>query len=486
MIGRGIRDGSQYLPIRQHAAALASRAGPKDYLGQLEALFGDFVQRWRYVRDPLRQELLAISGPAIYGQIMGFSSPPPGRGFGDCDDATVAIGALAESIGLKSRIVTIATPESRQLFSHVFPQVHVPKVGWVSADAVGFPNHPLGWTPPHKRWAVWDTRGNLLCARGSFPPSFRREFRAMRAVDVSGFLGDLPEGERHMSLRGLSFDDFPDYGLESFGMAGTDNTAPEDWATHGLLSFGAYVDSPLPMVGADRLGLMMEYDENDEIGRLPDGSPVVRTKMLEIDPEQLAHIYRTGKPQAHTVALSDDGDVYQWVEGPLGGFFKKLFKRVKKGVRKVASGIRKGARKLIKKLPGGKYLIKVYDKVKRVAMKAVRPLVKILGKIGRKVAPIAALIPGYGPAIAAVLYKAGKITKLLKDFGVVTDEKGRPKFKSGAQAKAFQEALKKSAKAAKRKKTASRVRRRAPEPRRIARGARVYRARLRGYGLGGV
>ena len=58
LIGRAIRAGSQYLPIRNLAAAWATEAPPKDYLGQANCIYRRFLQRWRYVKDPLTRELV--------------------------------------------------------------------------------------------------------------------------------------------------------------------------------------------------------------------------------------------------------------------------------------------------------------------------------------------------------------------------------------------------------------------------------------------
>jgi len=439
LIGQAIREGARYYPIRNHAAQVAARAPRKNYIRQLHELYKDFVKRWRYVRDPVGVELLHTTGPAIFGQILGFDAPRH-RGIGDCDDATVALGSMAESIGLSARIVTIASPGKHGLFTHVYPELLIPQVGWIAADPVAYPAHGIGYNPPAQRRAIWDLDGNLIQASGDLPPEF--------------FTMAQKQGEeKTMSLAGLNYHSFHDFGLENFGMAGTDDAPPLDWSSWYLKDFGAYVDNPYPMINADQMGLMMEYGDDDVIGYCSDGQPVVRTKVLEMDPQEVAYLLRSGQPRPGTVALGDDGTVYQWEELPgLGGWFRRLFKKIGRGIKKgfraigkgvkwVVRGIGKVARKLIKKLPGGKYLIKIYDRVKTVAMKAVRPLVKLIGKIGKFVAPIAAIIPGYGPAIAAVLYKAGTIAKLIKVFDVKVDKKGRPIFKSGHQARSFRRAL---------------------------------------------
>lgn len=463
LIGKAIRDGSHYMPIRNHAAALASRAAPKDYLGQVQHIWKDFVKRWRYVNDPLGTETVAVSGPAIHGLIMG-THVPQGRGYGDCDDASVAIGAMLTGIGREVRIATSANRKTRpgSIFSHVYVQAKIPRLGWITVDPVVYPVHGLGYTSPQTRVAYWDLFGRLLGTRGNFPPQFQQ------------MLGGV-ESEDHME----GYQGFQDIGLESvYGPLGSGE--PEDWAVHGLQGFGAHVPSMGVINGEKVPGILVEVDDEDTM--YVDGfGEVVRTPMLEMDPVDYAHIARHGVPRPGAVALSDEGAVYQWVPdqyGGLGGFFKKLFRKIKKGVKKVArkikkgvkkvvKGIGKGIKKLVSKLPGGKWLVKMYGKIKKVAMKIVKPLMKLVGPIAKKLAPIAAMIPGYGPAIAGALHTAGKIAKVLKATGVVTDSKGRPKFKSDKHAKIFRARLKAEAERMK-KRRAMKKRRRPGRPGRTA------------------
>lgn len=188
LIGNGIKDGAVYIPLRMHAAKLASRAKPKDYLGQVKAIYDDFVKRWRYVQDPLETELVTVSGPAILGLVIGLDAPPGEHGFSDCDEATIALGALYRSIGFPVLINTIekpSTPGRRAgLFSHVYPSVKVPNLGWLAADAVGYPQHKLGWFPSFQRLAAWDLDANLVVAKGQFPAQFKQ----MLSADVSGIV----------------------------------------------------------------------------------------------------------------------------------------------------------------------------------------------------------------------------------------------------------------------------------------------------------
>lgn len=300
-----------------------------------------------------------------------------------------------------------------------------------------------------------------------------------------------------MSFAGFAESNFQDYGLENYGLASTDNSTPQDWASMGLLGFGAQLDRPFGMIEGSDLGLAMEYDEDDFVG-YAGGSPLVRTKMLEMDPRQIAHIRRRGRPRLGMVAMADDGDVYQWTEvDGLGGFFKKLRKkfrkvsgRIVKGVKKVHKGITKAAKKMIKKLPGGKYLVKIYNKVKKIAMKVTKPLKKLLGgPLGKYLAPIAALIPGAGPVVAvaiAGMRAEGKVKKIMKKFGVKRNKKGQPKFSSGKQAKAVQKALAIEAKKQLARKGKRTSKRRKSSKRIIRRGTPEHARALRGLGYADV
>jgi hypothetical protein len=176
----------------------------------------------------------------------------------------------------------------------------------------------------------------------------------------------------------------------------------------------------------------------------------------------MAFIQKHGKPYPGMLAEGDEGQVY--IFDGFDGFFKKLFKRIKKGFKKIGRRFKKFGKRLLRRIPGGKYLIKLGGKIRKVAMKLVKPLVKFVGKYAAKLAPIAACIPGYGPAISAALYKAGKVARLMKKFGVkLKGKKGKArglKFKSAKKANRFQKALAAAAKQERARQRAAKKRRR--------------------------
>lgn len=409
LIGRAIRQGSQYAPIRFRAARLAATARPKDYLGQARAVFDDFVKRWRYVKDPVGAELVATSPIQIYETIMGGEN---GRGHGDCDDATVAIGAQLEAIGIPVRVATIApqhAPRGR-LMSHVFIQAQIPGHGWVTVDPVVYPARGFGFLPPHSRLVTYDLNGR----------------EQTRAGNVAGLLGDTDMDDRMYTDIGKWQD------WAGLGDYSTDYDLP-DFRKVGIKDFGMYSEALGIMPG---LGLVAEVDV-DEQGR-------AWTPALEIAPADYQYLKYRSTPYDGMLALGDNGAVYQY-DGSLG-FFKKLFKKVVGKVKDIG-------KKVLKKLPGGKYLLRLGSKLWAISKKLVGPLMKIVGPLAKKLAPVAALIPGYGPAIAGALYTTGKIADLMKKYNVKltgkTGEISKLRFPSDVTAKKFQAALVQAAQARK-------------------------------------
>lgn len=435
LIGDSIRKGSHYLPTRMLAARLASRAGPKDYLGQAEQIYRGFLKRWRYVRDPVTRELVTASPRASFRLVMagdgiGYGD---GLGAGDCDCATVALGSLYEAIGLPVRIATIAKPTAPPgpLMDHVYPEVKIPKLGWIPADPVLHPKKGFGEYPPASRKVVYDLDGTVLSYSGNLSGIGDQKMQ----------LQNYPEVWRRAPFQtysGLGQDNYvEDYSPAFFGSA-EDGSDPAPWESVGLNRWGHLATQ----MGATEDGMNIPIEVGPNQTEFYQG--LARTPMVELAPADYAYLQNNGRAYDGMMGLGDDGETY--VYDGLGGFFKRLFRKIKKvvkkvkkkirggiskivkGVRKVAGRIRKGIRSVVKRLPGGKALIKIAGKIRKVAMKVVRPISKVVGKWAGKLAPIANFIPGYGPAISAGLRIAGRVAKT---FNTV-DRLSRGKLPSGA------------------------------------------------------
>jgi hypothetical protein len=253
-------------------------------------------------------------------------------------------------------------------------------------------------------------------------------------------------------MYGKNIEEWQDYGLAGVAEPEHTDQGPIEWSTLGLNNWG-WMPSPQGKIstvgmygiidGAMLGGLAAEVDENDDWG-----GGVVRTPMIELAIDDYNYVSQHGQPYDGMLGLGDTGELYYY-DG-LSGWFKKLRRKIRKKVKKVARRIKRGIKKVLKKSRFGRFLLKVGGKIHKIAMKIVKPLIKFVGKYAAKLAPIAALIPGFGPAIAGGLMVAGKVAKLMQKYGVRT--KGIPGKVRGLALKnpkalpAFQRALRNEAK----------------------------------------
>jgi hypothetical protein len=130
-----ITEGSKDFSVRQTAISILRRRAvrPKDYLGEIKALF-EWVQRnIRYTRDPFRVEVL--HSPRRMLAVRA----------GDCDDMSILLGAMLEAIGHCVRLVlTGSDPRAPDVFTHIYIEVRY-RNRWVPLDAT-MP-YPMGWAP---------------------------------------------------------------------------------------------------------------------------------------------------------------------------------------------------------------------------------------------------------------------------------------------------------------------------------------------------
>lgn len=130
-----IRQGAKDFYVRQKAIDILIARGvqPKDYLGEIRALF-DWVQRnVRYTKDPYRVEVLHSARRLLELRA------------GDCDDMTILLAAMLEAIGHPTRLVIVGPDPGRpRLFSHIYLEVNL-RGRWIPLDPT-MP-FPMGWAP---------------------------------------------------------------------------------------------------------------------------------------------------------------------------------------------------------------------------------------------------------------------------------------------------------------------------------------------------
>ena len=174
-----IRQGVKDFYVRQKAIDILFDRGvrAKDYLGEIKALFEWVQQNVRYTKDPFRLEVLHSAK-----RILELRA-------GDCDDMTILLGAMLESIGHPIRLVIVGpTPVRPDLFSHIYLEVYY-KGKWIPLDAT-MP-FPMGWAPRTfiKKVISIERRPNMLseysaaqlgATTSSIPDWLRGLLRAVR------------------------------------------------------------------------------------------------------------------------------------------------------------------------------------------------------------------------------------------------------------------------------------------------------------------
>lgn len=116
--------------IRAKAVELCSGIPPKDYRAEAETLFLFVRDQVRYVRDVSSVETL--HDPALILRTMA----------GDCDDKSMLLASLLESIGARTAFVACGPGPLRMV--HVYVRVLV-RGKWIGADATE--PRPFGWEP---------------------------------------------------------------------------------------------------------------------------------------------------------------------------------------------------------------------------------------------------------------------------------------------------------------------------------------------------
>jgi Transglutaminase-like superfamily len=134
-VARLIREGARDFYVRQKAIdILMSRAvKPKDYAGEIKALFEWVQQNIRYTKDPFQAETLHSAR-----RLLELKA-------GDCDDISILLGAMLEAIGHPvRRVITGPSPVRPNLYTHIYVEAFL-RGQWIPLDAT-MP-HPMGWAP---------------------------------------------------------------------------------------------------------------------------------------------------------------------------------------------------------------------------------------------------------------------------------------------------------------------------------------------------
>lgn len=136
--------------VRQKAIDILLKEGiqPKDYLGEIRALFNFVQQNVRYTKDPYQVETLHTARRMLELRA------------GDCDDMTILLASLLGSIGHPVRLVIVGPdPSQPRHFSHIYLEAFC-KGSWIPLDAT-MP-FPMGWAPQREVKQVIPVRKGSL------------------------------------------------------------------------------------------------------------------------------------------------------------------------------------------------------------------------------------------------------------------------------------------------------------------------------------
>lgn len=129
---RLVNDGRVSPPIRSAAASVAFLTPEKDAIAECSAVFAYVRDTIRYLNDVNDVETLMSPQQTLALR------------YGDCDDQTVLLCAMLESIGYPTRFVVASYNDPRN-FEHVYCQVFANEI-WIDCDPTE--HHEFGWAPP--------------------------------------------------------------------------------------------------------------------------------------------------------------------------------------------------------------------------------------------------------------------------------------------------------------------------------------------------
>ena len=168
-MGKTAREAASTWAFREWAAKLATKARPRDYVGQLRSLYHGLLDRWRYVAEP--EEWVHGSARSMIAHVLGTKYNTPAgtdhtrvplsrvstrqKGFGDCDDISTAAAAGVLALGMRPYFRVARGNRG----AHVSVVARTPRGQLVSIDPVGHPEHPFGWALQADDVEIFDLDG---------------------------------------------------------------------------------------------------------------------------------------------------------------------------------------------------------------------------------------------------------------------------------------------------------------------------------------
>lgn len=125
---------------------------------------------------------------------------------GDCDDFSAALASLLGTVGIRTRLVTIAAdPSSPNDFSHIYPEAELAPGYWVPMDAAR-PGAQFGVAPPRyfrKRvWALEDS--SFVDLKGAALGRSAQNLSSLNGYAMLGAVGDDSNMPQDLAAQDIS------------------------------------------------------------------------------------------------------------------------------------------------------------------------------------------------------------------------------------------------------------------------------------------
>ena len=130
-----IDEGKEDVMIRQLTTDIIKNVRERDYEGDLKAIFKWMRSNIRYTHDPHELDTYQRARRTVDMKA------------GDCDDMSILIGAMSQSVGYPIRLKVVAFEADE--YEHIYPLVGIPPSvprRWIALDATV--NNPVGWEVP--------------------------------------------------------------------------------------------------------------------------------------------------------------------------------------------------------------------------------------------------------------------------------------------------------------------------------------------------
>jgi len=120
--------------VRETAISIVASTPPKAHLAEIDAVF-------EYVRDSIRYVMDVFDTETLHSpdQVLRI-------GAGDCDDKSILLASLLESIGYATEFAVVGYT-NRNNFEHVYTIAILPDGTEISLDPTEQVN--IGWAPPN-------------------------------------------------------------------------------------------------------------------------------------------------------------------------------------------------------------------------------------------------------------------------------------------------------------------------------------------------